>query len=196
MDRSMQNSQERVQKLRWPKWADAIVAEERGQVIRCRYEDGEAYPYCRLCEKWCSQEHTLSKLHLRRKWWHNESRVVSSDESGSLHSEACNAPGASNDVIHSNISHEAAGRMAINRWGSHSVGKVMEVPVTVQQERLQQCLVEQVVHVPKVWMQEAVIHAPEIVSQRWEQQRTVEPAHEPVEWQDWAQWRRNGWQWR
>ena len=186
MDRSMQNSQERVQKLRWPKWADAVVEESGGQVIRRRYEEGEAYPWCRLCEKWCSEEHTLSKLHLRRRWWLEESRVIS-NESCSLHSEACNAQGASNGVIHSNISQEvASARTATNRWGSHSA----------QQERVLQCSVDQVVHVPQVRTQEAVIHAPEIVSQRWEQQCTVEPAQEPVAWQDWAQWRRNGWQWR
>ena len=166
MDRSMQNNQERVQNLRWPKWADAVVAESGGQVIRRRYEQGEAFPWCLLCEKWCSEEHTLSKLHLRRRWWLEESRVISNDESCSLHSEASNAQGASNGVIHSNISQNVArARTATNRWGSHSA----------QQEGVQQCSIEQVVHVPQVRTQEAEIHDPKIVSQRWDQHRTVEP---------------------
>ena len=185
----MQSSQ-----LRWPVWADAVISAEQGLVEARRYEGDEGYPWCRLCDKWCSQEHALSRLHLRRKWWHQESRVITMQpaligSSSSLHSAASNALGASNGIIHSNIS------QAMEK-------ERVEIPEIFQQERVQHCSVEHAVHVPKVMLQKAVTHVPEIVPQSWVQQSTVEQvADVPEEWQDWAEWQewdewqRNGWEW-
>ena len=179
MDCNMKNTQ-----LRWPKWADAIVSAEAGAVQRRQYEEGEAYPYCRLCEKWCSEEHTVSKLHARRKKMYMESRVITASDtmsaiiesSSSIHSETCNATGASNGIIHSNISHEEAD----------------------DQKRLQHCTVERSTQVPRRWVQETVSPVPESVPQRRMQQREVDydgRHNEQPTWQERSQWQHNGWQW-
>ena len=178
MDCNMKSSQ-----LRWPKWADAIVSAEAGAVQRRQYEEGEAYPCCRLCEKWCSEEHTVSKLHARRKKMYMESRVITASDtmsaiiesSSSIHSETCNATGASNGIIHSNISHEEAD----------------------EQKRLQHCTVERGTQVPRRWVREAVSQVPESVPQRRVQQRDDDNDryNEQSTWQEWSQWQNNGWQW-
>ena len=186
MDCNMKNTQ-----LRWPKWADAIVSAEAGAVQRRQYEEGEAYPYCRLCEKWCSEEHTVSKLHARRKKMYMESRVITASDtmsaiiesSSSIHSETCNATGASNGIIHSNISQGKADE------------DILEI---TQQKRVQHCSVEQGTQVPRRWVREAVSQVPESVPQRRVQHRNDgkdEQDDEQPNWQDWRQWQQNGWQW-
>ena len=62
-------------KLRWPTWADTIV-ETEACVIRKQYDTEDAYPWCTLCLKWCSEEHIASKQHVRRRWWMEETRVI------------------------------------------------------------------------------------------------------------------------
>lgn len=147
MDCNMQRS-ELCGQIRWPAWADAIISAEQGLVEARRYDGDEGYPWCRVCEKWCSPEHITSRVHIRRKWWYQESRLITMtpiESSSALHSEACNAQGASNSVIHSNISQE----------------KGDEDIEIIQQERVQHCSLEQGVRVPKRWVREKASHVPE-----------------------------------
>ena len=119
-----------------------------------------------------------------------ESRVITASDtmsaiiepSSSIHSETCNATGASNGIIHSNISQGKADE------------DILEI---TQQKRVQHCSVERGTQVPRLWVHEAVSQVPESVPQRRMQQRNDEKDehNEQPTWQDWSQWQQKGWQW-
>ena len=125
-------------KLRWPVWADVIVRAEGGAVEPRKYEEGEAYPFCVICEKWCSEDHITSKLHGRRKRMYTESRLIES--SSSQHSETCNAQGASYSVIHSNISQkeEVVQKERAQHCSVECAQDMGQVPESVPRRRVQQ----------------------------------------------------------
>ena len=141
MQRSLEGSEQQGlrqdRKLRWPVWADEIIRAEGGAVEPRKYEEGEAYPWCVICEKWCAENHITSKMHERRKKMYTGSRLI---ESSSSHSETCNAQGASYSVIHSNISQreEIVQQERVQHCSVERAQNVGQVPASVPRWRVQQ----------------------------------------------------------